>query len=94
MEWKSSVRLRYMLNGVHNSTPGSSKQPPCPPINARMLSQMVQAPDLNLPLDAAIAACAATAFWGQCQLGELLPSSPSPLLSASLPTHSDFKRSI
>jgi hypothetical protein len=42
----------------------------------------------------AVAVCATTAFWGQCQLGKLLPSSPSPLLSASLPTCSYFKRLI
>ena len=94
MEWRGSPRLRYVLNGVHNSAPGSSRRPPCPPINATMLSQLVQNLDLNAPLDAAVAACAATAFWGQCRLGELLPPSSFSLLSTPLPSRSDFKRSV
>lgn len=94
VEWKGSSRLRYVLNGVHNFAPGTSRRRPRPPINARMLSQLVESLDLNSPLDAAIAACASTAFWGQCRLGELLPvssSSPSPV---PLPTRSDIKRSL
>jgi hypothetical protein len=94
MEWKGSARLQYVLNGVRNLAPESSKRPPRPPISARMLSQLVEALDLNSPLDATIAACAATAFWGQCRLGELLPVSSSPYLSPPLPTRSDFKRSL
>jgi hypothetical protein len=94
VEWKGSARLRYVLNGVHNSAPRNSKRPPRPPINARMLAQLVENLDLNSPLDAAVAACAATAFWGQCRLGELLPSSSSPLLPVALPARSDFKRSV
>lgn len=94
VEWKGSARLRYVLNGVHNSAPSSSRRPPRPPINAIMLSQLVENLDLNSPLDAAVAACAATAFWGQCRLGELLPPSARSLPSTPLPTRSDFKRSL
>jgi hypothetical protein len=94
MEWKGSARLRYVLNGVHNSAPRTSRRLPRPPINAMMLSQLVQNLDLNLPLDAAVAACAATAFWGQCRLGELLPPSSSIAPPIPLPTRSDFKRSV
>ena len=83
-----------MLNSVHNLAPSSSRHPPCPPINARMLSQLVEALDLSLPLDAALAAYAATTFWGQCHLGELLPPSLFPSLPNPLPTHSDFERSL
>jgi hypothetical protein len=93
MEWKGSSRLRYILNGVHNLAPRSSRRPPRPPINATMLSQLVQRLDLNSPLDVAVAACATTAFWGQCRLGELLPSSPSNLLSVPFPARSGFKKS-
>jgi hypothetical protein len=64
MEWKGSSRLRYVLNGVHNQAPGNSSRSPRPPINARMLIQLVEALDLTSPLDAAVAACATTAFWG------------------------------
>lgn len=42
MEWKGSSRLRYVLNGVHNLAPGSSRRPPRPPVNARMIAQLVQ----------------------------------------------------
>jgi hypothetical protein len=91
VEWKGSSRLRYILSGVQNLTPRSSRRPPRPPITGTMVTQLVESLDPNLPLDAAVAACAATAFWGQCRLGELLPLSLSP--SPSLPTRSHFKRS-
>lgn len=93
LEWKGSLRLCYVLNGVHNLAPGKSKRPPRPPINARMLVQLVEKLDLNSALDAAVAACAVTAFWGQCRLGELLPTSSSPSLTSSLPTRADFRKS-
>ena len=61
-----------------------------------MLTQLIANFNLSTPFDAAVAACATTAFWGQCRLGELLPpsSSPSPSESEALPTRSDFKRSL
>lgn len=93
MDWNGSTRLRYVLNGVHNLAPGAARRPPRPPINARMLSQLVESLDLESPFDAAVAACATTAFWGQCRLGELLPNTLTTPLS-SFPTRSDFKRSI
>ena len=93
LEWKGSSRLRYVLNGVHNLTPRTSKRPPRPPVNAKMISQLVQHLNLNSPLDVAVAACATTAFWGQCRLGELLPSSHSAPLSLPFPTRSSFRRS-
>lgn len=94
VEWKGSSRLRYVVNGVHNRAPASSRQPPRPPVNANMIRQLVARLDPHVPLDAAVAACAVTAFWGQCRLGELLPSSASVLLSTPFPTRSDFKRSV
>lgn len=94
VEWKGSSRLRYVINGVHNFAPNSSKRHPRPPINASMLTQLVHNLDLDSPLDAAVAACAATAFWGQCRLGELLPSSSSAPPPTSLPLRSDLKKSL
>ena len=85
MEWKGSSRLRYVLNGVSNLAPGSSHRPPRPPINSKMLTQLVSYLDLKLPFDAAVAACAAVAFWGQCRLGELLPATSSFPSSSLLP---------
>jgi hypothetical protein len=93
MEWKGSSRLRYVLNGVHNLAPQGSKRSPRPPINATMLLQLVEHLDLEDPLDIAVAACAVTAFWGQCRLGELLPSSSTALHSTPFPTRAGFKRS-
>jgi hypothetical protein len=94
MEWKGSSRLRYVLNGVHNLAPQGSRRSPRPPINATMLLQLVEHLDLEDPLDMAVAACAVTAFWGQCRLGELLPSSSTALHSTPFPTRAGFKRSI
>jgi hypothetical protein len=94
MEWKGSARLRFVLNGVHNLAPKSSRRTPRPPVNAKMITQLVERLDSTSSLDVAVAACAATAFWGQCRLGELLPSSASTDLSSILPTRSSFKRSM
>lgn len=94
MEWKGSPRLRYVLNGVHNLAPRGSRRPPRPPVTATMISLLVEQLDLNSPLDVAVAACATTAFWGQCRLGELLPSSRSDVLSTPFPLRSGFKRSV
>jgi hypothetical protein len=94
MEWKGSIRLRYVLNGVHNLAPQGSKRSPRPPVNATMIQQLIEHLDLKDPLDVAIAACATTAFWGQCRLGELLPSSSATLLSTHFPVRSGFKRSL
>ena len=94
MEWKGSARLRYVLNGVHNLAPDSSRHLPRPPVNANMILQLVQWLDLDSPVDVAIAAGAATAFWGQCRLGELLPPNLSPDSIIFLPVRSDFKRSL
>jgi hypothetical protein len=94
VQWNGSTRLRYVLNGVHNAAPPTTRRSPLPPINAKMLSQLINNLDLTTPFDVAVAACAATAFWGQCRLGELLPPSlsfPSPI---PLPTCNDFKRSV
>jgi hypothetical protein len=93
IEWKGSSRLRYVLNGVHKLAPRDSKRAPRPPINATMITQLVQHLNLDSPLDVAIAACATTAFWGQCRLGELLPASLAAV-STPLPTRAGFRRSI
>ena len=59
-----------------------------------MLIQLIQNLDLSRPLDAAIAACAVIAFWGQCRIGELLPVSALLPFPTPLPSRSDFKRSL
>ena len=97
VEWKGTARLRYILNGIHNMVPRGSKQPLRPPINAKMLVQLIETLDLSFPFDMAVAACAVTAFWGQCRLGELLPTSsalPLSVLFKLFPTRSAFVRSL
>lgn len=93
MEWKGSSRLRYVLNGVHNLAPRRSRRPPRPPVNAKMISQLVQHLDPDSPLDAVVAACATSAFWGQCRLGELLPAALSSFNPTLFPTRSKFGKS-
>ena len=58
-----------------------------------MITQLIEGLDTNSPFDAAVAACATTAFWGQCRLGELLPSTSSTLPFIPFPTRSNFRRS-
>jgi hypothetical protein len=94
VKWNGSARLQFVLNGVRNCAPSSSRRPPRPPVNSTMLSQLIQNLDLSSPLDAAVAACAVTAFWGQCRIGELLPISPSLTPSLPLPSRGDFRRSL
>ena len=94
LEWKGSSRLRFVLSGVHNLAPGSSSRPPRPPVTLTMIIQLIDRLDPNSPFDLAVAACAVTAFWGQCRLGELLPPSSSVLFLSSVPTRSSFKRSV
>ncbi|KAF8163727.1 hypothetical protein B0H34DRAFT_696615 [Crassisporium funariophilum] len=47
----------------------------------------------QIPLDAAVAACAVTAFWGQCRLGKLLSSSSYDLSTMKRPSRSAFQQS-
>ena len=93
MSWNGSSRLRYVLNGVHNLTPRGSKHLLRPPVTAKMIIQLIQHLNLDSPLDIAVASCATMAFWGQCRLGELLPSSVLLLLSILFPLRSSLKRS-
>ncbi|KIJ28511.1 hypothetical protein M422DRAFT_189647 [Sphaerobolus stellatus SS14] len=71
--YQGSIRLAYIVNGVSNLAPSSSKRSPRPPITRRMLRLLFDHLDLSSPFDVAVFATAITAFWGQCRLGELLP---------------------
>lgn len=92
-EWKGSARLHYVLTGVENLAPEASKRPPRPPINAAMLLALYEGLDFTKPSDVAIFAAACVAFWGQCRLGELLPTSKSPQASRFLPTRRSISKS-
>ncbi|KAJ7754012.1 hypothetical protein B0H16DRAFT_1316577 [Mycena metata] len=93
VEWKGSSRLHYVLAGVENLAPDSSKRPPRPPINAAMLRALYHGLDFQIPTDVAVFAAACVAFWGQCRLGELLPTSRSLEATKFLPTRSSISRS-
>jgi hypothetical protein len=91
--WQGGARLHYVLAGVDNLAPDSSKRPPRPPINAVMLRALYDGLDFSDPRDVAVFAAACTAFWGQCRLGELLPKSSAPTASKHLPTRHHYSRS-
>ncbi|KAJ7721249.1 hypothetical protein DFH07DRAFT_1008089 [Mycena maculata] len=91
--WNGSSRLHYVLAGVENLAPESSKQPPRPPINAAMLRALYHGLDFTSPRDVAVFAAACVAFWGQCRLGEILPLSSSDSACAQKPTRAHVSRS-
>ncbi|KAJ7897936.1 hypothetical protein B0H14DRAFT_2332420, partial [Mycena olivaceomarginata] len=92
-EWKGGSRLHYVLAGVENLAPESSKRPPRPPINATMLRALYDGLDFSNSRDIAVFAAACVAFWGQCRLGESLPTSSSPAARKHLPTRRHVSRS-
>ncbi|PPQ87587.1 hypothetical protein CVT24_011790, partial [Panaeolus cyanescens] len=92
LPWHGSNRLTKVLKGVAFNTPVSSTRPLRAPVTKTMLKRLLNELDLHTPLDAAVAACACTAFWGQCRLGELLPPSSSTL-SSTVPKREHLKRS-
>lgn len=92
-EWNGGARLHYVLAGVDNLAPDSSKRPARPPITATMLRALYDGLDFSNPRDVAVFATACVAFWGQCRLGELLPHSSCPHASKHLPTRRHISRS-
>jgi hypothetical protein len=93
VSWEGGARLRCVLNGVKNMAPSSSKMSLRSPITIAMLTRLLENLDLNDPFDLAVACAAVIAFWDQCRLGELLPTSSSSYDSASIPSRSDISRS-
>jgi hypothetical protein len=91
--WEGGARLRCVLNGVKNLAPPSSKMSPRSPVTLTMLTRLLDKLDLTDPFDLAVACAAVVAFWDQCRLGELLPTSSSSYDSSSLPTRSNLSRS-
>lgn len=72
VHYHGSLRLSYVLKGVENLRPESSKRPPRPPITVQMLLFLHHDLDLNNPFDACVEFAATSAFWGQIRLGEIL----------------------
>ncbi|KAJ7489662.1 DNA breaking-rejoining enzyme [Mycena galericulata] len=90
--WNGGSRLHYVLAGVENLAPESAKRPPRPPINAAMLCALYDGLDFSIPKDVAVFAAACVAFWGQCRLGEILPTSSLPKAWKYLPTRHHLSR--
>ena len=93
MDWNGNTRLRLVLRGTHNLSPPHSRKPIRPPIDRKMLSDLISNLNLQDPFDTCVAACATTAFWGQCRLGELLGDSRASLDITLLPARSNLRRS-
>ncbi|EIN04906.1 hypothetical protein PUNSTDRAFT_31671, partial [Punctularia strigosozonata HHB-11173 SS5] len=89
-DWKGGKRLKYVLNGVENRRPALSRLPPRLPVSRGMLRILRANLDLSNPVDIAVFAAACLAFWGQCRLGELLPSSTTPATSKRTPTRASL----
>jgi hypothetical protein len=80
-----STRLKYVVRGVANAAPDSSKLDPRPPITLAMLMLLADDFSPSSAFDAACFAAATVSFWCQARLGELLPeSSKSPFPSRHL----------
>ncbi|PPR01104.1 hypothetical protein CVT24_000412 [Panaeolus cyanescens] len=95
MQWNESPRLKAVLRGIQRATPSSSIRPKRQPITTSMLTKLISQLNPHDSLDVCVAACATTAFWGQCRLGELLPTSASishPNIR-DLPSRSHLRRS-
>ncbi|KAJ7701186.1 hypothetical protein B0H17DRAFT_924790, partial [Mycena rosella] len=91
--WQGSSRLHYVLAGVQNLAPDSSKCPPRPPINSAVLRTLYEGLDFPCLRDVAVFAAACVAFWGQCQLGKILPNTRNDPALAPKPTRAHVSRS-
>ncbi|KAF7296201.1 hypothetical protein HMN09_01088800 [Mycena chlorophos] len=91
--WLAGPRLHYVLSGVENLTPASSKHAPRPPISSAMLAELHRGLDFASPFDVAVYAAACVAFWGQCRLGEILPITAKDKSLADKPTRAHVTHS-
>ncbi|KAF9226259.1 hypothetical protein BS17DRAFT_868094 [Gyrodon lividus] len=64
--WHGGPRLRYILNGIANLAPSSSKKPPRPPITCSMLLLLANSLSITDSFDACFS------MWSQSCLGEIL----------------------
>ncbi|TFK47641.1 hypothetical protein OE88DRAFT_1636328 [Heliocybe sulcata] len=70
-QWNGSQLLKQTLKGVRKLVPATSRRAKRPPVTIEHMWALWRALDLRNSLDAAVWACACTAFWGCCRLGEL-----------------------
>ncbi|KAJ3559982.1 hypothetical protein NP233_g11130 [Leucocoprinus birnbaumii] len=83
--WHGSDRLTQILRGVKNLAPITAHHEARQPIPLHAIELLNSRLDKSNRIDAAILACAYTAFWGQCRLRELLPSSSKIPTPGTLP---------
>ncbi|EIN04464.1 hypothetical protein PUNSTDRAFT_20950, partial [Punctularia strigosozonata HHB-11173 SS5] len=57
-EWKGGKQLKYILNGVENQRPLSSRCPPCFPVSRNFLRILRAKLNLSNPVDIAVFAAA------------------------------------
>ena len=88
--WAGGKRLRYILSGVANLAPISSRHPRRPPVTTSMLAALSLHLNRSSAFDMCVLAAALTAFWGQCRLGELLPRSTSSWACATPVVHASL----
>ncbi|CAD6901931.1 unnamed protein product, partial [Tilletia laevis] len=76
-------RLSLVLRGAVNVTPASLRRPRRAPYTPEHLRALFAHLDLNEPKDAAVWACALTAFWALARIGEV-----------TTPTQKDFNTAV
>ena len=93
--WNGGQRLHYVLNGVSRLASPSSSRPPRVPVNYAMIKLLHDKLNPDSNFDTAVLACALITFWGQCRLGELLPTSnrsPTTHIPSRLNIHRSHKQ--
>ncbi|CCO34373.1 hypothetical protein RSOLAG1IB_12156 [Rhizoctonia solani AG-1 IB] len=73
--WRGGLRLTYTLKGVTRLAPASSLKPARPGVSLAHMETLARGLRLDVPLDAAVFAAAAVAFWCIVRVGELLGTS-------------------
>lgn len=80
LQWFGSTRLKYVREGMANSSPSQACiKAPRPPVTRAMLQTLHVNLNSSIPEEACILACADVAFWGQARLGELLLQAADPM---------------
>jgi hypothetical protein len=77
LPWPIPPRLKHIITGVERARPPSSRMDIRLPVSLPLLRGVYEETDPTVALEAAVRACAFTAFYGQYRLGELLPDSLS-----------------
>ncbi|TFK19746.1 hypothetical protein FA15DRAFT_600945, partial [Coprinopsis marcescibilis] len=93
LPWNGSQMLQSVIAGVDRLLPPSSRRPLRLPVDAKMITKLVSSLNLHEPFDAAVAACASVAFWGQARLRELLQTSARSLQNPVIPLCRHLRKS-